>query len=329
MTVRDFSIGLRLGAIMALILMVATVLLTISLFSDVRNRTKINAATHLANSQIELANSMQQSLMRSALAVLTIGLQTDVAGVDAAVAEAKKERARFDQTRKVVEATKLSDEDKKILAELDNIESQNLKYFGDAVGLAQQFNADDAAALISKKIQPLNKLSAESLDKFIALQKSHADSELQVVDGDAAHVLMTTAMIGLLALIFSAAATWLLVRSIALPMKQAVDFTRQVTAGNLGAHIQIEGKDETAQLLSSLQSMQASLVQVVGRVRDGSEAVTSASAEIAAGNNDLSARTEQQAGALEQTSASMEELSSTVKENAESARQASQLAQSE
>jgi hypothetical protein len=64
----------------------------------------------------------------------------------------------------------------------------------------------------------------------------------------------------------------------------------------------------------------------VRSVRQGSESVSTASAEIAQGNNDLSARTESQASSLEETAASMEQLSATVKQNAHSAREANQLA---
>jgi methyl-accepting chemotaxis protein len=65
---------------------------------------------------------------------------------------------------------------------------------------------------------------------------------------------------------------------------------------------------------------------IVSQVREGSEGVATASAEIAQGNNDLSARTEHQARALEQTATSMAQLSATVRQNAESASQASQMA---
>ncbi|MDO8770495.1 MAG: methyl-accepting chemotaxis protein [Burkholderiaceae bacterium] len=86
------------------------------------------------------------------------------------------------------------------------------------------------------------------------------------------------------------------------------------------------GTDEIARLLHSMASMQTSIAAVVTTVRQGSEGLAIASAEIAQGNNDLSARTESQASALEETAASMEELSATVKQNADSARQANQLA---
>jgi methyl-accepting chemotaxis protein len=78
--------------------------------------------------------------------------------------------------------------------------------------------------------------------------------------------------------------------------------------------------------MAQLQTMQVSLVKVVGTVRKDAEIVASASAQIAHGSTDLSQRTEEQASALEQTAASMEELGTAVQQNADHARQANQLA---
>ena len=99
----------------------------------------------------------------------------------------------------------------------------------------------------------------------------------------------------------------------------------RVGAGDLTGAIAIQADDHSS-LMSRLQSMQASLAQVVSEVRHASHSVATASAEIAQGNNQLSVRTEQQASALEQTAASMEELGATVRVNAERADQANTLA---
>jgi methyl-accepting chemotaxis protein len=118
----------------------------------------------------------------------------------------------------------------------------------------------------------------------------------------------------------------LVTRSIVLPVKVALETAQKVAAGDLSSKIQVDSTDEVGQLLMALRDMNESLFKVVSSVRQGAEGVSTASAEIASGNNDLSARTESQASALEQTAASMEELSSTVRQNADSARQANQLA---
>ena len=116
------------------------------------------------------------------------------------------------------------------------------------------------------------------------------------------------------------------VRSITLPIQEALQVARAVASGDLTLPVPVRGSNETSQLMQALKAMQHSLAQVVGSVRQGSEGVATASAEIAHGNSDLSARTESQASALEKTASSMEQLSATVAQNADSARQANQLA---
>ena len=116
------------------------------------------------------------------------------------------------------------------------------------------------------------------------------------------------------------------VRSITMPVHEALEVARAVALGNLTVAVPVRGSNEIGQLMQALKGMQEHLAEVVGNVRQNSESVATASAQIAQGNNDLSSRTEEQASALEETAASMEELSSTVKQNADNARQANQLA---
>ena len=99
-----------------------------------------------------------------------------------------------------------------------------------------------------------------------------------------------------------------LVRGISRALRQAVDASNAVAQGDLTHPIRVEGKDEVAQLLTSLSAMQQSLAKVVGQVRSGTDTIATASSQIAAGNLGLSSRTEQQASSLEKTAASMEEL---------------------
>ena len=171
----------------------------------------------------------------------------------------------------------------------------------------------DAGALMKELKDKLSKAEVETS----AIASAEADRSIRVA-------------LGVMAVVFAigmAGAVWLS-RQIVASLDQAVAVARQVADGNLAVPITVNGRDECAMMMQSLQNMQTNLSRLVTNVRQGSEGVATASAEIAQGNNDLSARTEQQASALEETAASMEELSSTVKQNADSARQANQLAQS-
>ena len=134
--------------------------------------------------------------------------------------------------------------------------------------------------------------------------------------------------LGLLALFVLGACglVFVFVRSITVPMNEAVTLAHAVAAGDLTTEMHVYGTNEIGQLTKSLIEMQQKLGGVVNHVRQGSQAVATASVQIALGNHDLASRTESQASALEQTAASMEELNSTVQQNAENARQANDLA---
>ncbi|WP_234413704.1 methyl-accepting chemotaxis protein [Ideonella sp. A 288] len=105
----------------------------------------------------------------------------------------------------------------------------------------------------------------------------------------------------------------------------AADLARSVAAGDLGTRVALQPNDRDS-LMAQLDTMQKSLAQVVGGVRERAEGVAKASAQIARGNGDLSARTDRQAATLEQTAAAMQTLGQQVRQNAGSAEQANDLA---
>ncbi len=116
--------------------------------------------------------------------------------------------------------------------------------------------------------------------------------------------------------------------AITQPVVRLLAHFRRLSDGDLTSELEWTSKDEMAELVSGVTGMQRNLAQTVRHVTRGSEAIVTATHQIAAGNSDLSQRTEEQAAALEQTAASMEELTSTVKQNADHAREAQACADS-
>jgi methyl-accepting chemotaxis protein len=169
----------------------------------------------------------------------------------------------------------------------------------------------------------------EAISKVAASMQAEADKTSEAFEAG----VRTTRIINIVSVIFGGGVLVVLAilvsRSITsqlgMELNDAMTAAQQVADGDLTRRLAL-GSSPPDSLAHALETMLTTLVSTVTRVRQGSEAVATASAEIAQGNNDLSARTEQQASALEQTAASMEQLGSTVKQNADSAHQANQLA---
>jgi len=77
---------------------------------------------------------------------------------------------------------------------------------------------------------------------------------------------------------------------------------------------------------NALNGTAENLKALLLEVKDSTDTISTASQEIAEGNNDLSQRTERQAASLEETAASMQELTSTVQANSDNARAANEMA---
>ncbi|WP_296532804.1 methyl-accepting chemotaxis protein [Rhodoferax sp.] len=248
-------------------------------------------------------------------------------------AEIEKEAERI-ATTKASTGKRLEGLQKSIVAAegkaaLDAVIAARGKYestLDEVVQLASNGQTFEAKAGIQIDIGPIQAEYFDALDElYWAQDKVQVDNTADTMT-TAANTKRAIEITIASALIVGVLMSIWIIRAITQPLNRAVSVARAVAAGDLSLQIESEGKNETAQLLSALRDMQASLASVVTDVRQGSESVATASAEIAQGNHDLSARTEQQASALQETAASMEELSSTVKQNADSARQANQLA---
>lgn len=191
-----------------------------------------------------------------------------------------------------------------------------------------QFRSGDRNAAIQSllnEVIPVQNAYFGKLDVLLKEQLALMDSDAAAAAAAARSATTLLVVLLVLATLVSAVFGWMITRSVTLPVGEAVAMAERVASGDLSARIVTARKDEMGRLLVALREMSLALTRTVQSVRDSTEAINSAAAEIATGNLDLSDRTEQQAASLEETASSMEELTSTVQQNAENARQANKL----
>jgi methyl-accepting chemotaxis protein len=195
-----------------------------------------------------------------------------------------------------------------------------------AIKLKEEGKLEEAAQLVDKGYLPASEAYQALVGEFLQLQRSKLDAlgaEITEIEKQSRQAVILLAM---LCVALGIVCSWWLTRSITGPVRDAVDAAKRVADGDLSGRIDVSSRDEIGELQSALQHMNLNLLRIVGDIRGGSDAIATASSQIAAGNLDLSSRTEQQASSLQETASSMEELTSTVSQNADNARQASMLA---
>jgi methyl-accepting chemotaxis protein len=130
----------------------------------------------------------------------------------------------------------------------------------------------------------------------------------------------------LAAALATAGLAFMLTRSITHPLRRAGAAADAIAHGDLSVRIEVEGRDETALLARSLESMRTNLAAMVRKIKGASDVMNGAAGEIARGNRSLSQRTESHASSLEETAASVEEMTATVRQNDAGAQRANELA---
>ena len=215
-----------------------------------------------------------------------------------------------------------SEQDRALLVEVRKRHKNYVAGVQRIVGMVKAGKQAEAAFAADEEMIPMLAPFMTSLEKLNARQVSNVQDKGAANSSLIAATRMIASIAGALAAVLAVAAGLLLVRSIIRPLRHAVDFAEAVSQGDLTQKVDTTGNDEIAVLMRALDHMQNNLSAVVQKVRQGSDSVASASAEIASANMDLSNSTEAQAGALERTDASMAELGEAVKHNAESTHQA-------
>ena len=261
MRLNDLKIGVRLGILLAVLV---AVLVAVG-FSGIRALGQANgrlSSLHADGmlplqyvSQIEnLMQSNQLTLLRAVSNPSNENSRKAVESVTANIAEITKLLELYKGTAKSEQETKLVEQ---FAVKRAAFVQGGLKPMVEAL----KENNPAKAGLIEEN---LANLWAEVAPVIHAIQKVQIEGgednvKKSAAAGEAARILTWVSV--LLAVAFTGGVGFLLIRSITRPLSQAVDIAAHVAQGSLDMKIDASGKDEVAQLLGAMQSMQMVLKQ--------------------------------------------------------------------
>lgn len=324
----NLSIGTRLtlgfGTVLALLL----ALTGLSQYELTHIGGINRAITEQTWAKANAINIIDVTTRANARANLELIVNTDPRTAETLFARIDTNRKTIDQALETLRPLFRTEDERQKLRLLEDVRGRYVKSF-QGVGVLLKRGERDAARqrLLEETLPLLDGLQ----DRVIEISRIQS-AEMVDAGADSQRVIDNAGMLNLilsgLAVVLGGLFAWRVSKSITAPLAQAVSVAETVARGDLGQPILAVTRDETGRLLRALHDMQDKLAGAVRTIRAGSETISSAAGQIAAGNTDLSSRTEEQAASLEETAASMEELASTVKQNADNARQANQLAAS-
>jgi len=327
-TIGNLSIGTRLTLGFGVVLALLLALTGLSQYELTHIGSINRAITQETWTKANAISTIDVTTRANARANLELIVNTDPRAAETLLARIDTNRKVIDQALATMRPLFHTDDERQKLRQLEEVRGRYVKSFQGVGALLKGGERDAARQRLLEETLPLldslqDRIIEISRIQSVEMVDAGAASQ-QVIDGAGRMNLMLSG----LAVVLGGFFAWKVTQSITVPLAQAVTVAETVARGDLGQPIRANTLDETGRLMRALHDMQEKLAGAVRIIRAGSETISSASGQIAAGNTDLSSRTEEQAASLEETAASMEELASTVKQNADNARQANQLAAS-
>jgi methyl-accepting chemotaxis protein len=296
----------------------------------------LDASSEMAGQAVQMRSSVDRIYLGATLLVLS----THKGEAEYFRADIAKARSLYASARQTLNAIAQTDSDAKPLAEaLENlaaletvdaeIDRELARRISSLEGAAEDTDVDLDMGLIAHMAgSAKNQFErwSRAVDEVVLRTASIAgDREAKATATAlfARNVQLLSTAVGLLV---GAVGSWLIARSIAVPLQNAVGIAQTVAQGRLTAHVPAGGHGETGALLRALGCMQDSLRELVRDVRDSARSIQISAEEVAAGNTDLSQRSERAASHLQRTTGSMQQLSGAAQRSAEAAATAEQLA---
>ncbi len=193
--------------------------------------------------------------------------------------------------------------------------------------LVDQDQQQNAMDLLNSRLAPQGMVLNKSLEDMITFNQKGVEDAAESAAQMYTSAQWVVGSIIVTALMATLLLAWLLTRSITAPIGQALTVARTIASGDLSRPIVVEGKDEPAQLLSALATMQTNLQDTIRGISESSQQLASAAEEMSSvmeqSTRGLQAQNdeiEQAATAVTQMSAAVDEVAGNAVSSAEASK---------
>ncbi|MCO7544107.1 methyl-accepting chemotaxis protein [Stutzerimonas nitrititolerans] len=187
------------------------------------------------------------------------------------------------------------------------------------LALSDEGRISDIQQLLGTTYKALSDQLGEQVTKLVEINKTGAAESGKKATSDYELSISVVLGVMLAAAALTALLAFALTRSIVRPLRLAVSVAETVASGNLSKSVDVHGRDEPAQLLAALKTMQVKLRETLERIAQSSDQLAAAAEELNVVTEDSARGLAQQNQELEQAATAVNEMTAAVDEVARNA----------
>ncbi|NBB12704.1 HAMP domain-containing protein [Pseudomonas sp. SLFW] len=234
---------------------------------------------------------------------------------------------KLQEAKKNYAALPAEGEELSVYRQFDATLSTFLDVQNQVLELSRQDKMEDMRNLINTRMKDATDLMGVQINQLIAINKAGAAAAAVISKEqyDGANVGIISVSVA--AVLLTVLLAWLLTKSIVNPLSRAVRVAEEIAGGDLTRPIEIDGKDEPAQLLKALGTMQQNLRKTIELISGSATQLASAAEELSAVTEESSRGLQQQNNEIEQAATAVNEMTAAVEEVARNAVSTSEASQ--
>jgi methyl-accepting chemotaxis protein len=333
-TLNGLTIGARLRAGFALLLVFGAVITIVAITRMTENQARMDKITGVNNLKSRAAMTMRDTVFERMVALRNLALVNSAAEMDDEAARIDKESRNYTETeRKLLSLLdadeKISAPERNVLRQIKQYESAAKPLIDKAIQTARSGQVELVYTTLAQELKPVQLNWMTSLSKLVELEDKNNERETAEAKDASRFARTSMIVLGVIAAIAGVVVSMLLTRSLLTQLGGEPAYTAgvagRIAGGDLAGQVDLRRGDQSS-LLHAVATMRDNLAHIVGKVRTNTETIANASSGIAGANIELAAKTDNQATSLKAMAESIGDLAGTVRQNAESARVANTLA---
>ena len=327
MSLRSFNVGPRAAVFFSCILFIVLLLGIVAIIQMDKLRASQQDVETNWMASMRLSEMMNSGALRLRLESLRGTTTPDQKLRQQTIEAYPGYRLAFMNTVEQYEKVIASDEERRLFVDVKKSTDAYAKLLATFEGLLNSGDNAGATELINTSIRPIT----NTLQEQIGALREYNDRGAKQAGIKAAEIYSTGLILvyGLLAavLLVTVLLAFLLIRSITVPMSDALAIAQRIANKDLSERIVVTGEDEAARMLTAITEMQNNLRQTISHLADSSTQLASASEEMSAVIEESGRGLVRQNDEVSQAATAVTEMSAAVDEVARNAAEAADASQ--
>ncbi|WP_369932724.1 methyl-accepting chemotaxis protein [Xanthomonas tesorieronis] len=254
-----YNVGRRLGGAFGLLILLSCLLVAAGLVSMSRAQTELDKIVKSNVEKTRISNNMLDSNNNILVALSTLTMVTSDELNRQAEADIQKNRQRYTDLRKALDAFPPTAKGKVVRAKIDAARTTARGLNDQVIALAKVNRNAEAQALMIERSRPATLTWNGYIKENVELQ----NQQLQAAYAEATHAMASgrTMLIagGVMVLIVSSLLAWAITRSLTQPLNRATRAAEAIADGRLDNDVRTDARDEPGRLLNAMDKMQTQL----------------------------------------------------------------------